>query len=464
MDKPVARLTPAVISARLDRLPMTRSVWLLLLVLALGGFFEQYDLYFSGYIAPALVQNNLLTTSTAAFFGMTGVAGFLASVFIGLLIGTAVFGFVADRYGRRTVFTASLLWYSAATLILAFQHTAQGLNIWRLISGIGIGVEVVTIDSYVSEITPRTARGKAFGLVYGVAQICAPVIAFLAWLLVPIAPFGISGWRWIVVLGSVGAIAVWLLRLGLPESPRWLAQQGRLEEAERVVERIEAKVRREYGKELPPYTVEFEENTERSRFLEVFSPAYRGRTIMLMIVNFFQTIGYYGFVSWIPTLLIAKNIMVTKSLEYTFLIVIAYPLAPLLVMKIADRFERKRQLMLSAVAVAAIGILFSRLDLPVWLIVVGFAQTLAVNWMSTMIHAYQAELFPTRMRAQAVGFVYAWSRLSSIFTGFFIAFFLRDFGVPAVFIFISGAMGILVLAVALLGPRVTGRGLEEIAS
>jgi putative MFS transporter len=463
MDIQDLPLTPAIVTARLDRLPMTRHIWTLIGIVALGGFFELYDLYFTGYIAPGLFHDGLMTATTTSFFGMTGLAGFLASVFIGLFIGTIAFGFVADRFGRRTVFTASLLWYSAATFILAFQDTALGLNTWRVIGGIGIGVEMITIDSYVSELTPRNARGMAFGLVYGVAQICAPIIAFLAWVLVPIAPLGFSGWRWIVLIGSFGAIVVWWLRRGLPESPRWLAQQGRMAEAERAISTIEAKVRAEYGKELPPLGPLVLEDERAGSFGEMFGPAYRSRTIMLMVANFFQTIGYYGFVSWIPTLLIAKGILITKSLEYTFLIVLVYPIAPLLVMLVADKFERKWQLVLSAITVAVIGVLFGSLDAPVWLIIVGCLQTLAVNWMSTIIHAYQAEMFPTRIRARAVGFVFSWSRLSSIFVGFFIAFFLRDFGVPGVFAFISTAMAIVVIAVSLYGPRSTGRTLEEIA-
>jgi putative MFS transporter len=204
-------------------------------------------------------------------------------------------------------------------------------------------------------------------------------------------------------------------------------------------------------------------NGRAGSFLEMFNSAYRRRTIMLMVANFFQTIGYYGFVSWIPTLLISKGILVTRSLEYTFLIVLVYPIAPLLVMMIPDKYERKWQLVISAIAVAAIGIVFANLGAPTWLIVIGCLQTLAVNWMSTMMHAYQAELFPTRMRARAVGFVFSWSRLSSVFTGFFIAFFLRDFGVLGVFAFISGSMATLVLSVAAFGPQVSRRSLEEIA-
>jgi putative MFS transporter len=452
-----------MITARFDRLPMTWSMWKILVLVACGGFFELYDVFFAGYIAPGLFHDGILTPTTPTFFAMNGLAGFLASLFVGLFIGTIGFGSVADRFGRRRAFALSLVWYSIAGVIIAFQHTAFGLNFWRMICGIGVGVQYVTIDSYVSELTPRRARGMAFGLVYGVAQVCAPLIAFLAWVLVPISPFGLAGWRWVILIGSTGALVVWFLQRGLPESPRWLAERGRLDEAERIMSTIETKVRAEYGKELPLPEAVIASTSRSTSFAELFGPVYRSRTIMLMVVNFFQTIGYYGFVSWIPTLLIAKGILVTRSLEYTFLIVLLYPIAPLAVMLIADRFERKWQLVCSAITVAVIGAIFAQLEVPTYLIAAGCLQTLAINWMSTIVHTYQAELFPTRMRAGAVGFVFSWSRLSSIFVGFFIAFFLRDFGVPGVFVFISGAMAIVVLAVAIFGPRATGLALDEIA-
>jgi putative MFS transporter len=464
MSSEQAALTSNLIAVRFDRLPMTLYIWKLILLITCGGFFELYDLYFAGYIAPGLFHDNILTPTTQSFFAMNGLAGFLASMFVGLFIGTLLFGFFADRFGRRLVFSASLVWYCVITIIIAFQTTPVGLNFWRMICGIGVGVQFVTIDSYVSELTPGRARGMAFGLVYGTAQIAAPVCALLAWVFVPLNPLGFAGWRWVILFGSLGALIVYHLQKHLPESPRWLVQQGRLEEAERILSGIEARVAAEYGRALPePVEVPMAGQEHTGSFAELFSPSYRSRTIMLMVVNFFQTIGYYGFVSWIPTLLIAKGIMVTRSLEYTFLIVLLYPVAPWIVMAIADRYERKWQLVHSAIAVALVGVIFSLLEVPAWLIVVGALQTLVVNWMSTIVHTYQAEVFPTRMRARAVGFVYSWSRLSSIFVGFFIAFFLRDFGVVGVFIFISVAMAIMVFAVAIFGPRTTGRSLEEIS-
>ena len=105
-------------------------------------------------------------------------------------------------------------------MILAFQDTANGINLWRLIGGIGIGVELVTIDSYISELVPKSSRGKAFAFQQGVGFLAVPLVALLAWLLVPQTVAGLSGWRWVVIFGSLGALVIWVLRRQLPESPR----------------------------------------------------------------------------------------------------------------------------------------------------------------------------------------------------------------------------------------------------
>ena len=232
-DSGPAAVSAGAISARIDRLPATRTIWTIVALLGFGMFFEFYDLLFSAYVAPSLVKSGVLTATTTGLFGTAGVASFIAALFTGLFIGTLLCGFLADWFGRRAIFTWSLLWYSAANVMVALQHDAAGLNFWRLISGIGLGVEMVTIGAYLSELAPKGLRGRAFAINQAIGFVAVPVVSFLAYMLVPTAPLGLEGWRWVVLIGAVAAPVVVFLRRGLPESPRWLAKHGRLAEADR---------------------------------------------------------------------------------------------------------------------------------------------------------------------------------------------------------------------------------------
>jgi putative MFS transporter len=316
----------------------------------------------------------------------------------------------------------------------------------------------------VSELVPKGQRGPAFAYNQFVMFTAVPVVAFLAWQLVPRTILGIDGWRWVVIIGSIGAFVIWWIRRSLPESPRWLEHHGRTAEAERIVGELERRIREDGATLPPPEALEGETERKTGAWTEIWNATYRGRAIMLVIYNLFQTVGYYGFSRWVPTLLISQGVEVTKSLTYTLSIAIAAPVGPLIGIYFADRFERKWQIVWAAVGIAVFGLLFARQTGAVGVIIFGLLITLCNNWMSFSFHAYQAELYPTRIRAQAVGFVYSWSRFSAIFSGFVIAFFLGRYGTIGVFSFIAAAMAIVAVVIGAFGPAVTNRRLEAIAA
>ena len=457
-------LSAAAILARLDRLPASRTIWTMVTLLSLGGLFEFYDLFMTAYVAPALVKAGLMAGVEVGIF--SGPAVFVASTFTGLFIGTFAFGFVADRYGRRLIFTLSLLFYCAATLVMAFQNTGFGVCLWRLIAAVGIGVELVTIDTYIAELVPKHVRGRTFAFNQVVQFTAVPIVAFLSYLLVPLTPFGFDGWRWVVLIGSAGALFVWFLRLGVPESPRWLIQHGRLAEADAVTRGIEARVLADRGGEpLPaPAAHAVESTMTTGRFAEIWVPPYRTRTIMLMVFQFFQTFGFYGFAAWVPTLIAQQTgINLGQTLEYAFIIAIANPFGPLLAMTFADRFERKWQLVGAAIGVGVFGMLFSQQNTKAMLIVFGVLITLCNNILSNTFHGYQTELFPTRVRARAVGFTYSFSRISTVFARFIICFFLKEYGTTGVFSLIAFASLMVVLSIGIFGPRTNDLELEQIS-
>ena len=403
--------------------------------ISVGGWFELYDLFMTAYISLGLIKDGLFVATAPSAFALRGFASFIASGFAGMFFGTLIFSWISDRFGRKATFTYSLVWYSAATLAMALSHSTAEIVLWRFVAGLGIGVQLVTIDTYISEIAPKDERGYWIAFSQFVGYLAIPVAALLAYLLVPHQFAGLSGWRYVAMAGSLGGVLVWFFRGGLPESERW-------------------QLARERG----------EPNDPLHALKAIWGPAYRGRTAMMVVFNLAQTIGFYGFTSWVPIFLAAHGVSFTKSLEYSFIIAIVNPVGPLLAMRMADRWQRKWQIVWLALIIAGAGLLFSQARLPAALIVLGIVVTLANAWFSCAFHAYQAELYPTRVRAQGVGFVYSWSRFSSIFVGFLVAAVLRAYGTLGVFSVIALAMLVVAVTIGAFGMRTNRVALEDLAS
>ncbi|MBV8484520.1 MAG: MFS transporter [Verrucomicrobia bacterium] len=498
----------ATIAARLDRLPVSPTIFKMVTLISLGGFFEFYDIFLTAYIAPGLYKAGFFSPVSSTVFGLDNIATFIAVFFAGLFISTLFLSRIADRFGRKTIFNFSLVWYSICTIAMAFQTSSHGILFYRFAAGIGIGMELVVIDTYLSELVPKTSRGRAFAFNQLLSFSAIPVVALLSLFLVPRSFLGIDGWRWVALIGSTGAFLVFIARRNLPESPRWLERSGRHQEADRIMRQIERQVERETARRLAepgntpePQSPAFEDSlsavargrqldplkvglaseagphkdvgeggrtTTRTStkqpmtFREIWQPPYRRRTIMLAIFNLCQTIGFYGFANWVPTFLISKGITVTKSLEYSLIIAFANPIAPFLGHLFAEKIERKWQIVWSALGIAVFGLCFSQQTSLAGVVTFGVLVTLSANFMSFAFHAYQAELYPTHIRAQGIGFVYSWSRFGGIVGSFVIAAVLKEYGSIGAFSFIAFCMIIVATVISGFGPRTNSLSLEEI--
>ena len=443
---------PPSIAARLNRLPPIPSHRRATVITGIGSFFDLFDIFLAGVLGTVLTQEFHLSR--------LALPAVISSGFVGMFFGATLLGRLADRRGRRSAFLLNLGVYSVFTLIGGFSVNAPMLIGSRFLAGVGIGAELPMVDTYLSEFLPARLRGRYTAWAYTLGFLGVPAAGFLGRALVPLAPFGISGWRWMFVAGSLGAAIIWFMRASLPESPRWLESVGRLAEAEAITVRLEREALA-LGPLEEPDAAEVA-LTGRASFAAILRGQYRGRTIMLGVCHVFQTVGYYGFGTLVPTVMASKGYSIVTSLTFTSLTFIGYPVGSALSLPIIERIDRRWLIAGSACLMSVFGLGLGFATSPAVIIAMGFLYTVASNIFSNALHIFQVEIFPTFARATAAGTTYGLSRLSSGVMPFVLLPVLERWGAGAMFAVIAAAMWIVMLDVALFAPSTTGRSLERL--
>ncbi|MGW4841277.1 MFS transporter [Nocardia brasiliensis] len=402
---------------RLDELPVRPIHRKLVVLVGAGLFFDLYELFLAGTITGVLKQELHLST-----FQLSGIVG---SAFAGQFLGALVIGRLSDVFGRRRMFMVNIALYSGFTLLGAFSPNVAFLMATRFLAGLGIGAEMTVSDTYLSEVVPPQVRGRMIATAYTIGFCAVPTVGFLAKWLVPLQPFGVDGWRWLFVIGGLGAAVVVVARRNMPESPRWLARQEQKEGA------------------LP--------------FRAILRPPYRARTTLFSAVMILQVFGYYGFGTLAVLVLDRKGFEVVTSLSYLAITYLGYPLGSLLAIPLMERFERKHLVMGTATLMAAFGLVFGFATSVPLILLSGALFTITSNVFSDAIHAYLPESFPTAVRGTASGATYSLSKVSTALLPFLLLPLLDRPGGPGlVFSVITVALLAMVTLVGVWGP-LTGR-------
>lgn len=442
------------ISARLDRLPITRLHWVATAVIGLGLFFDAYENFLAGTISTVLKGQFALSGDQLKWL--------LSSAFIGQFLGAIFMGRLADRVGRRAAFMINLLFYSVFSLLGAFSPNATFLVVTRFFAGIGIGAEYALGDSYLSDILPKNVRGKFISWAYTVSFMGVPAVGFLARWLTPLEPLGIDGWRFLFVIGSVGSIVVWFVRRGLPESPRWLESQGRMDEAEVITARFEAQAIKE-GHTLTKADASLKPpKAQQISVSSLFRAPYTKRSVMLWLMSALEVFGYYGFGTVAPLVLASKGYSTTNSLLFVALSYLGYPLGSVLAVPIVERIERKYLVIGTAGLMAVFGLWFGFADGAAQIVLAGFLYSVASNLFSNAYHVYLADSYPTAIRGTAAGIAYSLSKLVTAFLPFILLPVLDNHGGGPVFTVVAVAMVLLMVNVLTLGHRSTGRSADAV--
>jgi len=427
--------------ARLDRLPLGRPHFRLLWLLGLGWALDAMDVGLISFTLPALSREFGLGPEEAGLLGSVGL--------LGMLLGAAFGGRLADRFGRRAVVGFSLFLAGVGSLLTALAPGLSWVFLFRFLTGLGLGAELPVAASLMGEFSPRAHRGRMVVLLEAFWALGWLMAALLGYLLVPSL-----GWRAAFLAGALPALYAAYLRLSLPESPRWLLAQGRREEAEALVAAWE----RAFPAPLPePVPSPLPEPLP---YVALFRPPLLRRTLFLALAWFALNAGYYGAFIWLPSLLVAQGYGLVRSLEYVLLITLAQIPGYLTAAFLVERWGRRPVLVGFLALSALFAYLLSRADGPGQVLLFGSLLSFFNLGAWGAIYAYTPELFPTSLRGSGAGLAAAVGRIGGILAPYATGALLPALG-PSGVLALHG--GLLLLAGFMaygVGLETRGRGLE----
>ena len=434
---------------RLEALPLGRFHYKLLLVTGLGWLFDSMDTGLIAFILPVLAKEWGLAPGQMGLIGSIGL--------IGMALGAVVSGTIADRIGRKKVFTITVLLYSIASAFCALSWNYQSLLVFRFLVGFGLGGELPVAATLVSEYAPSRVRGRFIVLLESFWGLGWIVAACIAYFFIPL-----YGWRMAFLIGALPALYVCLIRMHMPESVRYLLAHGRVGEARQIVVSLE----RQLHVPVAPFVSEKETVpvVAKASFRELWKKPFASRTIMLWLVWFGINFSYYGIFMWLPSLVFQQGFTVVKTFEYVLIMTLAqlpgYYCAAWLVDKIGRKYTLSAFLLFSGVASYFFGHASTAAALMMWGSVMSFFNLGAWG----VLYTYTPEQYPTAIRALGSGWAAGLGRFGGMAAPMMVgALLARSFGFASVFYMFALVFAAVAVIVMSLGVESKQKDLESIS-
>ncbi len=397
-----APLTPEIIGRAIDNTPLNGALKFIIAVAAAGFLFDSFDITIVGYALPKIRQEFSLSPTQVGFVGSSALAG--------MGVGSWCWGWVADKWGRRVVFASTVLMFSAFTGIAGLAGSVGFLIGARFLTGLGLGGMVPIDQALVTEYAPARIRGRVAAML----PLCWPMGYFtaagMALLLVPQ-----FGWRWLFALGVLPAILAFIIRRRVPESPRWLASQGRNEEAREslayvgVDDRLLEQARRELAG-LPTRAP-----VPEATFRDLFTPPYARRVIHTWLLWFCSNFAATGFSVWLPTIYSTYyHIELTRTLVYTFIVAGTQVVARFCAFGLIDILGRKTLIIIAYGIAGCAALTFIGATTETSLLVTAMVYAFFQDIGNLAMTVYTPEVYPVRIRGKGAAIAMGWGRFGGM--------------------------------------------------
>jgi MFS transporter, putative metabolite:H+ symporter len=437
--------------ARLDRLPISSFHYRIFWLVGAGMFFDGYDLYIAGGVLASAVQTKFSTVPQNLQF--------ISLTFVGMTLGALITGFVGDRMGRRFTYQINLLIFGLASLAAAFSQDMTQLIACRFVQGLGLGAEIVVGYSTLTEFVPPRTRGRWLSMMAFLTVCGFPVTALLGYLIIPE-----FGWRPMFIIAGVGSLIVWYLRKNLPESPRWLESQGRTEEAEALMQKIETESAQ--GKPLPPIVVP--PPIPQVTASDMLRPPLLQRMIVGSWVLITINTLIFGFVIFLPQFFLRQGLTIANSLAYTLVLSAGSLVGCALGAYTSDAIGRRVSIIGASIVTIVTGYIYARFNAasdPTIVLSVGFVLIVAIYVQTAILFGvYTTELFPTEIRLRANGICNTLGRGATVVSPFIVGALMASYQLPGVVWLMIGLVLVQIVVVWAWGVEPRNRGLEEVAS
>ncbi len=438
--------------ARLDRLPISRFHRRVFALVGIGMFLDGFDIYLASTVIGATLKSGFASMEQSALF--------VASTFLGMMLGSLVAGFVGDRYGRSFTYQLNLLIFGLASVAAGFSWNMESLIAMRFLMGLGLGAENVVGYAAVTEFIPARLRGRWLGVLAMIVSLGLPASILLGSYLIPA-----HGWRIMFFIGGGGGLLVWWMRKTLTESPRWLESVGRTEEAEAILQEIEDECRKGLGGELEPVAAHLPVAPPPTELSALFRKPFLGRIVVGSIVLMVINAVVHGFVIWLPTFFILQGMSMIVAFHFALIMSFGAPLGAGIAAILADRLGRKPTVALACVAAMVVAYFYPSVRDPILLPIVGLALTAPIFvLMALLFGIYIPELFPTELRLRAAGICNTFGRGATIVTPFIVIYLFDAHGVAGVTVIMEVLLAVLALVLVIFGVEPAKRSLEEITS
>lgn len=440
------------IASRIDQLPMTPMLKKILLLTGIGWMFDAMDQGMVSGVMAAIGKDWALSTGQIGLLGSVGM--------LGMILGAALSGMAADKWGRRSVIMWTLVIYGVSSILSGFAVDFTMLLILRFLTGFGLGGELPAASTLVSEYSPTKIRGRNVILLESFWAWGWIIAAFVAYMLIPV-----YGWRVAFFVGGVPALFAAVFRMAVPESPRYLQSVGKINEAEDLVMKMESQANitsQSKSDEIEKST----DNNIKASFFDLWSKKYIRSTVVLWVIWFGINFGYYGFVLWTPTLLVAKGFALTKSFEFTLIMCLAQLPGYFSAAFLVERLGRKKVLAIYFAGTALSAWLFGHAGSVEQILMFGSLLYFFSLGSWGCVYAYTPEVYPTLFRATGSGWAAAFGRIGAFIAPFIVPVIYNYFGAETgytnVFIMLTMVFVIVALVVILFGKETMGKSLEEI--